>query len=195
MSEIRQLTVEDAGMLEDLLRSHPKAYDLFLEQNRPFIEVFSNPNARRFGVISEDGEMLATISITLWKVLPYATMTFMVQRYTTLFDSSKNRLKELIKYVYDWAEQNEIYTLYSVRTLREVKLNARLNIWESFPDDRYCGFTEEYIPTNTLSKNEVFRNLMGNRTFPEPYVIRCQKLKNEYRFPNEQNRVVNPRDA
>lgn len=195
MSEIRQLTIEDADKLEDLLRSQPKAYELFLEQNKPFIEVFMNPNARRFGVIDENGVMLATISIVVWKALPYATMTFMVQRDTTLFDPNKNRLRELIKYVYDWAEENEIYTLYSVRTQREVRLNAKLNIWENFPDDRYCGFMEEYIPANTLSKHEVFRNLMGNRTFSEPYVIRCQKLKNSFRFPNEPNRIVNPRDA
>lgn len=58
MSEIRQLTIEDADNLEDLLRSHPKAYDLFLEQNKPFIEVFSNPSAKRNMELIHDNDLL-----------------------------------------------------------------------------------------------------------------------------------------
>lgn len=195
MSEIRQLNQNDMGKMEDLLKSQPKAYELFLSQGKDFSTVFNNPKATRFGVFDDNGELLSSISIVLWKALPYATMTFMVQRNTAVFNSKENMLKELIRHVYDWAEQNEIYTLYSVRSLRELKLNAKKNIWESFPDDRYCGFTEEFIPANTPSKHEVFNTIMGNKTFDEPYVIRCQKLKNAYRYPHDPLRVVNPRDA
>lgn len=191
---IRQLTADDVAEFKDLINSQPKMKNRILEENRDLLSQLSNKDQIHFGSFDANGTMTATIGITPWKIMPYVSMHTMVQLNTNFFDPEHNDLINVIKVAYQWAEDNEYYTFYSARTYREYKLQSRLNIWNSFPDDKYVGFIEEYIPANTESKSIVFQHVLGSRTFPEPYVIRCQKLKNKYRFPKNPNKIINPND-
>ena len=185
---IRLLTPEDYEQVFDIIDSQPKIYEILKTKN-DIEEVLRNPRAVRYGAF-RDGELRSTIAMIPWQTgLPYAMLSTMVQRPTTTFNPHENHLIQVLQAAMDHGEQNEIYTFYSIRGLREFKLQTQRYIWGGWPDDKYVGFTEAYVPANTVPQNPGHAQMMRNKPLPYDAIIRCQKLKNSFRFPNEPKRL------
>jgi hypothetical protein len=152
--------------------------------------LLKNINIIRFGAFDND-ILISSISFKDAEVMPYATLSLMIHRPDEadglLFNSSS--LRRCIQAALDYGEEKEIYTFYSLRRVAEFRIQARRELWDGWNNKKYIGFTECYIPAGTLPERSWFKKIIGN--IPPMYdsLLRCQRLRDTYRFLNYKGRV------
>lgn len=189
--QVRRLCPSDIPQIELLIESHCNDLE-GLHQG------FLNIDLENFLAKNQDesilygaylsNKLLCITGVFYWTDMPYTTLCLMVtdRKAKASFDPIKNGIGYCLAQILVDSEKRGYYTHYSCRRLKEIRLEYRYKIWEKYLEKfeiakRYIGFNEEFIAKNTRPKHAVWWDIMEQEKYSYDVVIRCIKLKNEFR--------------
>lgn len=193
MRETRQLTIADAQSLVDLYsyvqqfkyKNVPEEkYKWFTDINRVKL-LIEEPGAIYIGIF-EDGDLIASIRMTLWQSLPYWSLGNVITKINTLsFNMSKNGLAECTALAIDIAESRgryRFYTAISQRQMNQVLFDKWPHYVPALRDYLYVIETE--IDEGKKSEYAAFELMLSVARMQDPdltYYIRSATANNSRR--------------
>ena len=133
----------------------------------------------------ENGLIQSTLGVWYWDDMPYTTIQMMLTRPgRNLFDLEKSGIGACFSRILADSEERGYFTHYSVRSIKELRVEYKKNIWKSFEErnPRYTGCNECFVPANTKPNFSTWWEVMTKRLHSYDAMIYSVRLRNEYRF-------------
>ena len=187
--EIRKLALNDFEQVKQLIDMRNKRVRGLEWAPQSILTYFdSRDDLILYGCL-QDGLLQSTLGIVYWGSMPYTTLKCMLTRAgsQTLFNIDKSGIQHCFEAALSDAEKRGYYTHYSARSVRELRVEYKRNVWKPFEDQnpRWIGVNEAFVPANTKPDFSAWWNIMGKELHPYDVMIYSTRLRNEFRF-NEQ---------
>lgn len=134
----------------------------------------------------EDGNLLGWWGVYLWEALPYGTLQDLIIKKSIELNTSMNLMRELFEKIFSTLSEFNRHTIFLVTKFKPfiyksmAENNDHADLGRVSPLMREFVFTlEAVISPNQISNYSTFAALLGNRSWPNPIMIRrgyCHKI-------------------
>jgi len=186
------LDKNDIEAFKTILLSKPKYLEIYKQIGfSTFEEMYSRKNVTRWGYFLE-GKLTASVSIEMNYNYNMVIHQLMVSNSNGPFNPNNSGISSCLEEAVKYSESNSIYTIYTVRTLTDLKLQEKRNSWKidgkhNLWRERYTTFIEYYIEPYEKPPNIFYNAIAGDMISPACRVISSQHLKDKYRKENSQH--------
>lgn len=195
MRSTRKLTIDDAQQIVDLYlyvkqfnyRTVPEEkYIWFTDINNVIKSLTQNEENDIYIGTFDNGELIASIKMTFWNILPHWTLDTLITKIHTLtFNMDKNGLADCTKLALDIAESRGRYRFYTAISQRQV-IQELFDKWPKYIPELqdYLFVIEAEVDANELSKFVVFEHMFQHARKQDPtlkYYIRSATANNNRR--------------
>jgi hypothetical protein len=187
---IRELTIHDLDEASKMVGLKPRTSGTSPVSKGDFLEGFSmyfaeNDTMKAFGYF-ENNELICFVCVGFFESKMRGKFWVIPALYTKNFKQVFNfkdpDMALLLKFVFEYAENNYYYEFYY--TVAERIVNAYERQWQRnsvMPVGRYDLITLDKVPANTKPEFELYWRLMGEEEKPDAIVIKKRVLKEQYR--------------
>lgn len=189
----RQLTVDDAQSIVDIYahikqfkyKSIPEEKYIWFTDINNVITLLNEEGAIYIGNF-DNGELIASLRMSLWKGLPYWSLGNLITKIHTIsFNMAKNGLADCTSFAIDIAESKGRYRFYTTISQRQV-IQELFDKWPQYvPALReYLYVIEEEVIAGKTSEYAVFEGMLHIARMQDPtlnYYIRSATANNSRR--------------
>lgn len=187
---IRELTLSDLDEASKMVGLKPRTSGTSPVSKGDFLEGFTmyfagNDTMKAFGYY-ENNELICFVCVGFFESKMRGKFWVIPALYTKNFKQVFNfkdpDMASLLKFVFEYAENNYYYEFYY--TVAERIVNAYERQWQRnsvMPVGRYDLITLDKVPANTKPEFELYWRLMGEEEKPDTIVIKKRVLKEQYR--------------
>lgn len=187
---IRELTMTDLPAASSMVGVKPRTSGTVPISKNDFLEGFSmyfagSDTMKSFGYFEND-ELICFVCVGFFEsnmrgkfwVIP----ALYTKNFKQVFNFKDPDMASLLKYVFEFAENNYYYEFYY--SVAERIVNAYERQWQRnsvMPVGRYDLITLDKVPAFTKPEFELYWRLMGEEEKPDTIVIKKRVLKEQYR--------------
>jgi hypothetical protein len=187
---IRELTIEDLPTASAMVGLKPRTSGTVPISQDDFIKNFNvyfsgSTKTKAFGYFDND-QLVCFVCVGFFESKMRGRFWVIPALYTRNFKQVFNfkdpDMALLLKYTFEFAENNEYYEFYY--SVAERIMNAYERQWQRnsvMPIGRYDLITLDQVPAFTKPEFELYWRLMGEETKPDTIVIKKRVLKEQYR--------------
>ncbi len=184
-NDVEILTIDHFEEIKELMKIRREHYPSFDWSEQRILNYFKDDNYQLYGSI-QNGQLQSTLGVCYWKSMPYTTLLTMMTRMNSnaIFNIDKSGIQGCFETILTNAEARGYYTHYSVRSIRELRVEYKRNVWKPFEDrnPRWVGYNEAFIPADTKPEFATWWKIMGQQLHGWDTMIYSVRLRNEYRF-------------